>query len=40
MLEIAGEIMAAIALSVSLPYLLYWLLWFSTGRGLPPKTAE
>jgi hypothetical protein len=30
MLEIAGEIMAAIALSVSLPYLLYWLLWFST----------
>jgi hypothetical protein len=23
-----------------LPYLLYWLLWLLTGRGLPAKTAR
>ena len=30
---------ALLALS-SLPYLLYWLLWLVTGRGLPPKSKE
>jgi hypothetical protein len=40
LVEIAVEIIVAIALFVSLPYLLYWPLWLSTGRGLRPKTAE
>jgi hypothetical protein len=39
-LAIAGWVVIAGAVLVSFPYLLYWLLWLSTGRGLPPKTAE
>jgi hypothetical protein len=40
LLPIAGEIIVIIALFVSLPYLLYWILWLFTGRGLPPKTLK
>jgi hypothetical protein len=40
MLKIAGLILLALAGLLPLPYLLYWLLWLCTGRGLPPKTAE
>jgi hypothetical protein len=29
-----------IVLLILFPYLLYWLLWLSTGRGLPAKTEE
>jgi hypothetical protein len=36
----AGDIMVVTVLFVSLPYLLYGLLWLATGRGLPPKTAQ
>jgi hypothetical protein len=40
LVKLAGEIIVAMVLFVSLPYLLYWLLWLSTGRGLPPKTLK
>jgi hypothetical protein len=40
MSKIVGLILLAVAGQWSLPYLLYWLLWLSTGRGLPAKTAE
>jgi hypothetical protein len=36
----AGLILLVLAGLLSLPYLLYWLLWLLTGRGLPGKTAE
>jgi hypothetical protein len=39
-LNIAGLILLAFAVLLSLPHLLYWLLWLLTGRGLPAKTAE
>jgi hypothetical protein len=40
MLQIAGGVLLAVAVVVLLPYLLYWLVWFFTGRGLPRKTEE
>jgi hypothetical protein len=40
MYKLAGLILLALAGLLPLPYLLYWLLWLVTGRGLPPKTAE
>jgi hypothetical protein len=40
MFKIAGLILLAFAGQLSLPSLLYWLLWLSTGRGLPAKAAE
>jgi hypothetical protein len=39
-LKIAGLILFVLAGLLWLPYLLYWLLWLLTGRGLPAKTAE
>jgi hypothetical protein len=38
MYKIAGLVLLALGGLSSLPYLLYWLLWFFTGRGLPPKS--
>jgi hypothetical protein len=40
MMEVVGGILLGIAMLVALPYLLYWLLWLFTGRGLPAKTAR
>ena len=40
MFKIVGLILIAVAGQLSFPYLLFWLLWLSTGRGLPAKTAE
>jgi hypothetical protein len=40
MLKIAGLIMLAVVGLLSLPYLLYWLLWLVRGRGYPAKTVE
>jgi hypothetical protein len=39
-LKIASLILLALAGLLSLPYLLYWILWLSTGRCLPPKSKE
>jgi hypothetical protein len=39
-LELAGLILLALAGMLSLPYLLYCLLWLLTGRGLPVKTVD
>jgi hypothetical protein len=33
-------ILLTLVVLFSLPYLLYWLLWLVTGRGLPPKSLE
>jgi hypothetical protein len=38
--KIVGLIVLALGGLVLLPYLLYWLLWLFTGRGLPPKESE
>jgi hypothetical protein len=40
MYKIAGLILLALVGLLSLPYLLYGLLWLATGRGLPPKSTE
>jgi hypothetical protein len=40
MFKVAGLILLALVGLSSLPYLLYWLLWFFTGMGLPPKSRE
>jgi hypothetical protein len=40
MYKIVGGILLAFGGVLFLPYLLYWLLWFFTGRGLPPKSRE
>jgi hypothetical protein len=40
MYKVAGLILLALVGLSSLPYLLYWLLWFFTGRGLPPKSRQ
>jgi hypothetical protein len=40
MYRIAGLILLAVVALSSLPYLLYWLLWLVTGRGLPRKSKE
>jgi hypothetical protein len=40
MCKIAGGILLAFGGLLLLPYLLYWLLWFFTGSGLPPKSRE
>jgi hypothetical protein len=40
MYKVAALILFALFGLSSLPYLLYWLLWFFTGRGLPPKSWE
>jgi hypothetical protein len=37
---IASLFLVALAGLLLLPHLLYWLLWISTGRGLPPKSTE
>jgi hypothetical protein len=39
-LEVAGENVVAIALFVSLPYLLYWLFWLTSEWGLITKTPK
>jgi len=39
-LKIAGLILLAFAGLLSLPCVLYWLLWLFTGRGLRAKTEE
>jgi hypothetical protein len=40
MYKIVGGILLAVGGLLFLPYLLYWFLWFFTGRGLPPKPRE
>jgi hypothetical protein len=40
MYKVAGLILLALVGLSSLPYLLYWLLWFFTGRGLPLSGNE
>jgi hypothetical protein len=40
MYRIAGGILLAFGGLLLLPYLLYWFLWFFTGRGLPPKSRK
>jgi hypothetical protein len=40
LVELAGEIIVAIALLVSLPYVLYWLLWLTSEWGLITKTPK
>ena len=39
-LKLLSEILVCLTAVALLPYLLYWLLWLVTGRGLPPKTPE
>jgi hypothetical protein len=40
MFKVAGLILLALVGLSSLPYLLYWVLWFVTGMGLPPKSRD
>jgi hypothetical protein len=40
MYKVAGLILLAFGGLLLLPYPLYWVLWFFTGRGLPPKSWE
>jgi hypothetical protein len=40
MYKIAGLFLVPLAGLLLLPHLLYWVLWLSTGRGLPPKSTE
>jgi hypothetical protein len=40
MYKIAGGILLAFGGLLLLPYLLYWLLCFFTGSGLPTKSRE
>jgi hypothetical protein len=40
MFKTAVEIVLALAVLITLPYILYFFLWLGTRRGIPPRTDK